>query len=588
MTEKNVFSAGKSAIVENGKTEYVLVLPVSPHEYEQKAADEWNDLMLEAVGVQMEVLSEDKAKKAPKRIFLGRTAFAEKEGLRLMYDALGSDGFVIVSRGDDLIIGGADRGTLFGVYGFFERTLGYRYYAEGERFIRKEKKLPFYAADVCEKPDIDARSFGYHDVYHIGFPHIGQNADRLRIGRNNYTDWIMAGHTYFAILPKEKYAKDHPDWYSPDGANLCLTADGLEEEFTERVIEIISKTPGRYMMIGQEDNFTFCDCPRCRAAVQKAGSESAVMMKFSNAVARKVEKWRQENCPERDIRLVTFAYNKTSAPPARKNEKGEYVPFSPDVVAEDNLSVMFIPFSTVHNYPYTHPANAVRAEGFYGWNACAKSLFVWDYCTNFDNYLMEFCDYHVIAENYRFFKSQGVEFLFDQGPYNSRTPCFDELKTFLHASLAWDSSQDTENLIDEFMKAYYKNIAPQMRRYLDAVRCRWREITALYGEDVRTGGMDTSCWLLPHFFSRDFLYDCLDIFTEARGVLESIRIDEWDTYMTLRARLTQITISVRFMLVKMYGRYYGDELPAKINNLRADMKACGIVKTNEGNFLEIC
>ncbi len=589
MRERDVFAARDTPLVSAKKSDYALVLPDTPCSYEQKAAAEWNELCELATGTRLPVIGEKDAAKKKKRIFLGKVACATAFGVTITYDSLGSDGFVIKSKENDLLIAGADRGTLFGVYGFFARALGYCYYAEGERRIEQTDMLPFYTADVCEKPDIDARSFGYYDVYHLGYPDIEQNADRLQIGRNNYSDWIMAGHTYFAILPKEQYAASHPDWYSPDGANLCLTADGIAEEFAARVIEKIAATEGRYCMIGQEDNFTFCDCPRCRAQVEKSGTESAVMMRFSNRVARIVGEWTQKNCPERGVQLVTFAYNKTSAPPVTYNaEKDEYSPVSPDCVAQENLSVMYIPFGTVHNYSYTHPKNRVRGENFRGWRACAKSLFVWDYCVNFDNYLVDFNDYDVIGENYRFFRENGVRFLFDQGPYNSRTPCFDELKIFLHAQLSWNSEQDTEKLIDGFLAAYYKDIAPQMRRYLDAVRARWRHISLRLGEEVRTGGMDSSYWLLPQFYPRDFLCDCMEIFTEARGVLERIRIDEWDKYVILRERLKKITISVRFLLIKIYGRYYGNELPAKINALRADMRAFGINETNEGNFLEIC
>ena len=588
MILRNVFREAEGILASWEGSDYSLVLPASPNEYEKKAAGEFKLLLGKGIGRELPVLAEEQAK-GDCNIFLGKTKRAEKLGLALTYAAAGSDGYYIRSDGKALVIAGADRGTLFGVYGFFERALGYRYYAQGEMKIASADRLPLYEADVFEKPDIDARSFGYHDVYHIGFPDIEKNADRLRIARNNYTDWIMAGHTYFALIPKEKYQKDHPDWYSPDGANLCLTAKGLEEEFAANVIEKIKATEGRYFMIGQEDNFTFCGCPHCRAEIEKYGSASAVMMRFANGVARRVGEWMRKNCPEREVQLVTFAYNATSAPPVRyDSEKDEFLPVSPDVVAEKNLSVMYIPLGTLHNYPYTHEKNRIRAEGFRGWNACTKSIFVWDYCANFDNFLVEFNDYDVIAENYRFFRDMGVEYLFDQGPYNTRTPCFDELKVFLHANLAWDSEGDTEALIDEFMGAYYKDIAPQMRRYLDMMRGRWKEIAALFGEDMRSGGCDSSYYLLPKFFPKEFLDDCMDVFTEARGALEEIRIEEWDRYVLLKKRLKQIMISVRFLLVKIYGRYYGKELPVKIDNLRADMNDCGIVKTNEGDFMEIC
>ena len=143
-------------------------------------------------------------------------------------------------------------------------------------------------------------------------------------------------------------------------------------------------------------------------------------------------------------------------------------------------------------------------------------------------------------------------------------------------------------MTDEFLDAYYKEIAPQMRRYLDKMKERWNTISILYGEDTRSGGMDSSYYLLPEFFPKDFLDDCMEIFTEARGVLERGRLDDWEKYLTLKRRLKQITISVRYLYIKIYGRYYGKELPVKIDGLRTDMNECGIVKVNEGSFVDIC
>lgn len=589
MRIKNIFERTDRLLVSEKSSDYVLILPAVPVAYEQKAAEEFNLLLKRAAGIALPMDSDNNSAKYKYRIFLGNVNAIRDFDVLLSYEQAGSDGFYIKSLGDDLLIAGVDRGTLFGVYGFFARTLGYRYYAEGEWKIDKAQSVPFYHADVFEKPDIDARSFGYYDSYQLGFPNVEKNADRLRIGRNNYSDWIMAGHTYFALMPKAKYEKEHPNWYSPDGANLCLSAEGVVETFTENVIEKIKTTDGRYFMIGQEDNFTFCDCPKCKEAIEKYGGESAVMMRFSNKVARSVADWMKKNCPQRDVRLVTFAYNKTSPPPVTYDEKADvYRPISEEVIAEDNLSVMFIPFGTVHNYPYTHEKNRTQAQAFRGWSVCAKSIFVWDYCANFDFFAVEFNDYDAIGDNYKFFKKIGVDYLFDQGPYNTKTPCFDELKLFLHTNLAWDSELDSKLLTDEFLDAYYKEIAPQMRRYLDKMKERWNTISIVYGEDTRSGGMDSSYYLLPEFFPKDFLDDCMEIFTEARGVLERGRLDDWEKYLTLKRRLKQITISVRYLYIKIYGRYYGKELPVKIDGLRTDMNECGIVKINEGPSVDIC
>lgn len=588
MILSDVFIKTDKNIVGKNGGEYSLVLPENPNAYEKKAAEEFNFLLEKSVGVKLPAMCE--ADFSGKGIFLGNTERATNKLGEISFGDYGSDGFKIISDGNDLIIAGVDRGTLFGVYKFFERAAGYIYYAEGDIKIDSLDELKFYECSVFEKPDIDARSFGYYDCYHIGFPDVEKNADRLFVSRNNYSDWITAGHTYFQIIPKSEYEKYRPDWYSKDGNNLCLTADGLVEEFSENVAKmIISSNGGRYFMIGQEDNFGFCDCERCKKAEKTYGGKSAVMMKFSNAVARSVKDKLKGYPRFNDIKLVTFAYNATSEPPVRYDEnKKEFLPLSDEVKAEDNLAVMCVPFGTLHNYPYTHPKNECGYKALKGWSACAKSLFVWDYCVNFDNYLVDFNDYDVIAENYRFFKEIGVDFLFDQGSYNSKTPCFDELKLYLHSRLAWDSSLNTEELIDDFCKEYYKDIAEPVKEYLTAVRNRWKYISAKYGEDVRSGGMDSSYYLLPQFFPKDYLYDCFEIFTRARGILETIRIEEWDKYILLKKRLKKLSIGARFLFIKIYGRLYGNELPVKINSLRADMNEFGIVMTNEGNFLEIC
>ena len=203
----------KQWLVNGGDSAYTLVLPTNANEYERKAAEEFNFLLQQAVGVTLPVV-EETAAPAVHRIFLGITTRAEDTVGEISYARLGSDGFILKTVGDDMYIVGVDRGTLFGVYGYFERVLGYRYYAKGEMKIDKTDALAFYTLDVFEKPDIDARSIGFYDTYQLGYKDVELNADRLKLSRNNYTDWVLAGHTYFAIMPKAKYGETRPDFYS--------------------------------------------------------------------------------------------------------------------------------------------------------------------------------------------------------------------------------------------------------------------------------------------------------------------------------------------------------------------------------------
>lgn len=579
-----------TVLAETGKTDFIAVLPDHPDEYEKFAAEELCRIFGMAAGVRPETVCESKLKAKSRRIFLGKTDALKKLGEKPTFEEFCYDGYKIRTAGEDVYVFGLQRGTYFGVYEFCRIHFGYRYYAKNEIRIDKAERYFLYNAAVFEKPDIAARSLGFWSTFKFDEGEGNEeHTARLKLGRNLYSDWILSAHTYFTILPKEKHFADHPDWYSPDGANLCLTNEEMRKAFVESLKKIISEKKGNYLMIGQEDNFGFCDCPRCRERIEKTGSPSAVMMEFSNKVARDVKAWLRETDPERPLTLVTFAYNATSKPPVRTDEKGNLVPVSESVVAEDNLAVMVVPFSCVYSKAYNDKKyNRVTAENFEGWSVVSGNLHVWTYCVNFDNYMINFNNWGMMKKNYSILRDYGVSFIFDQGSHNSPTPCFEELRQFLQSSLLWDLSQDEEALTDEFFNEYYKDIAPHMKLYWQLMRARWDFIEEAYGEGARTGAGDSSYWNLAQFWPKEFLSCCMNVLNEARGKLELLRAAEWDKYMLLRPRLLKDSLSVRFILLNVYGNDYGSELARMVQKFKDDCKACGILAFNEGDFMGVC
>lgn len=589
MVIKKTTEKTNTVLAERGKTAYTVVLPQEPTEYETFAAGELCWIFDMAAGVKPEVVPENDLAAKDRRIFLGYTKALEKLGEKPTFETFSYDGYKIRTEGNDVYIFGFQRGTYFGVYEFCRIHFGYRYYAKTEIAIEKAESYPLYKTEVFEKPDIAARSLGFWSTFKFDSEENVKHTARLKLGRNLYSDWILSAHTYFLILPKEKYFAEHPDWYSPDGMNLCLTNEEMTAQFIENLKEIIAKTPGHYVMIGQEDNFGFCECERCKALVKETGSPAAVMMRFANKVAREIGAWLKETDPHRPLTLVTFAYNATSTPPVKKDGQGNLVPACDGVVAEDNLAVMVVPFSCVYSKEYTDKKYNLRtAENFEGWHVVAKNLHVWTYCTNFDNYLINFNNWGTMKKNYTILRDLGVSFIFDQGSHNSPTPCFEELRQFLQSQLLWNLDQSQEELTDEFFENYYKDIAPHMKHYWELIRSRWDFIEEALGEGARTGAGDSSCWNLREFWPKEFLTYCMSVLNDARAKLELLRAAEWDKYVLLRPRLTKDSLSVRSILLAVYGNDYGSELPRKIERFKADCKASGILVYNEGDFLEIC
>ncbi len=42
------------------------------------------------------------------------------------------------------------------------------------------------------------------------------------------------------------------------------------------------------------------------------------------------------------------------------------------------------------------------------WSQVSRDLFIWDYTTDFANYLMPFANLHVLKRNLKFFKDHGA------------------------------------------------------------------------------------------------------------------------------------------------------------------------------------
>ena len=77
-----------------------------------------------------------------------------------------------------------------------------------------------------------------------------------------------------------------------DGTQLCLTNEEMKAEFIKNLKVVISTHPNdKYILLGEEDSNTFCNCDNCQEAIKKYGTPSGVDMIFVNPVAEEIENW---------------------------------------------------------------------------------------------------------------------------------------------------------------------------------------------------------------------------------------------------------------------------------------------------------
>lgn len=531
----------------NDESEYLIVIPENAQEKEILAKDELIDYFAKATGYTLKSITDRDLTydSESKYISIGNTVMFYESGISVTREELTLDGFKIKRSGNSVIIcGPSDEGTLYGVYEFMSYLFKYHAYAVDEIYYEKVTQIPLYDFDVVGRPDFEERMLSYYTV--------GNDADyrnKMRLSAHG-ENWIYASHSHFKIMPKETYYSAHKDWYSPDGTQLCLTNEEMTLEFIENVKKVILTHPDdNYILLGEEDHNTFCTCKNCLAAIQKYGTPSGVDIVFVNKVAKAIEEWLAEIQPGRKMMIGTFAYLKTLQAPVTFDETTkEWKPNHPDVVARDNVIVLIAPLGANFSYSFLTDENIEIKNALLGWQAIIKQFAIWTYSANFYNYFTNFLNFSSQAQQYRELYELNTLSIVDQGPWDSAAPIFEKMRTYVMSRLMWDTSLNVDDLIDDFMRHYYKEAYPQMRKYFD--------ITRTYLEHIRsTYGLDATCYVIYNkveYWPQAYLNSMLNLLEEALVSLEVYKESSPTEYETLSNRINLESLSPRYFMLKYY------------------------------------
>ena len=77
---------------------------------------------------------------------------------------------------------------------------------------------------------------------------------RRRGGKHIYQGFV---HTFFPLIPPDKYFENHPEWFSEiDGkrqqgrTQLCLTNDQMRQELVKESQGLVAEESGRHDRVG--------------------------------------------------------------------------------------------------------------------------------------------------------------------------------------------------------------------------------------------------------------------------------------------------------------------------------------------------
>ena len=149
-------------IVQNGKSDYKIIIPAEASVQIGVAAEELAFFFQEATNIKLDIIKDNDAqiqsKDGLKCFSIGKTRLLENSSVNatITYDLLGSDGYRMVTEDNIVYIAGyGDYGSLYGVYDFLNDALNYEFFYTDIYALDKnvwDLKLRNY--NVTEVPDV--------------------------------------------------------------------------------------------------------------------------------------------------------------------------------------------------------------------------------------------------------------------------------------------------------------------------------------------------------------------------------------------------------------------------------------------------
>ncbi|MGI6356595.1 MAG: DUF4838 domain-containing protein [Lentisphaeria bacterium] len=417
----------------------------------------------------------------------------------------------IISNGNELVITGDVRGTVWGVYEFIEKYLGCRFYANDTEVVPENPNWSLPGINERHRPPFFRREMS------SGNPRLNTRLFRMRRKesvRTSYPEIRMHHGSPQGCHTFACYVKDWPE-NGPFAAGSknepCYSKPEARKLFAEKLrffIEEDRKDQPRenwpiLYSVDQNDGYgNNCKCGECR----KFPSISDANIDFVNAIAEDIEK----DYPE--ILVQTFAYQHTQPPPQSVKARQNVLVRS----CNSEITAALLPGSE-------------QGKILEGWKPMADKLAIWSYWKPYSGEETPYLKPRkVMQAEIQYCRDVGVLTYYaeNENPY---VRSFYALQYYLWSKLTIDPDCDIEALTDDFLAAYYGKAAPFIRQYLEYLEKRMHELP------YRIRG-NTYVFLDWDFFTQaDTLLDAAE--KAAAGDERSLKHVQWERIPVDHARL---------------------------------------------------
>lgn len=556
------------ALVENGASKYVIVTPSQMSSAVLYAVSELQTFLLQATGVELQVINDQEISYDETKYYIsvGPTKILQESNIDVSYELLGRDGAVVKLCGNQIILGAAESDTnygfLYAVYDFLEYAIDLKIYADTEIVYTRTSYIPLREYNSVNIPDIALRSYPWTKIF---YRNSAYNAARMRLYAAAQGMSTMDGsltslstiHNLYDLVSPNDYKESNPEWFSYYGANnageivliehgqLCFTNQELINQLTENAILYVNEHPTETILpISVNDNEKCCQCDNCMAAAENYGGKaSGAYLNAINTVARAVKQHLAGQ--QRQVEVMLLAYRQYRDAPS-------------NITAEDNVIVYMAPIERCYKHAIDGcEMNEAAYKTLKDWAAISSNIGIYDYATEFTNYYMYLNDWNRLKRDLMIYEEMGVMWNRPLGNvYNMVSP-FQDLRIWVFSQLAWDSSLNTDTLVNDFMANYYGVAGKSMKQYYDTWSARYSVVENIsdkmyYHQYIYFNNVD---FYNQNVFTHNFLKEVLALVDQALADIKSAGYDA-QREKQLLDRVEMERFFVVYTLMKFYDINY--------------------------------
>ena len=513
-------------IIQNNRCYYTVVGANMSDSCERYAASQLQRYLYDGTSTFIPYISDLCKKRGPEILIGADTREARRSVSEEELNVLGEDGFLIKTLDEDILITGkTSRGTLYGVYEFLRRFVGFRAFTKDVEKVDTLSELVIPEIYISEKPDFEYRDAYFRFAFDGAF--CAKNRLNTTLGdisaeKGGNFKFFNCHHSFHDLVPPGEYFEEHPEYFAlVDGKRneeqLCLSHPDVLEIALARVERWITEHPEcKVFSVAQNDNQSYCQCDACRTDYEKEGSPAGNIIPFVNKIAERIEKKHP------DVLIHTFAYQYSRVAPKHARPRQNVIVRLCNIECEWGDPLETVAASSPDS------KSAEFLKNVREWSEICDRLYVWDYAVDFSNYLQMFPNFFSMAENIRYYKRYGVKGVLQQGNFSyGGGAALDDLKAYLISHLLWNAEADVQTLIDEFCDGVYGKGAPYIKEYISVI------CNAVKGKRMTLYDYPDAAYL-----SDELLERCDALFVKAEQAAEN---------ETIRKRIEREHLSVQYL-----------------------------------------